>query len=282
MSKVIVTGASGFLGKNLCNYITDHELIRVYNNTKIENGWICDLTNKESVKMLIERSDPDIIVHCAADPSPKHPEDYEQFIKNHILTTVNLLENCKKNTKFIYISSVLVFGNNFPIMEPTNLYGACKSSCETICDVYGKLKNLKINIIRPCAIVGQRLTHGLLFDIQRKLRSDSLTLNLWGNEPGSIKPFVHVLDVCEWIKKCIEEDITLPINAFPTDSISVKDIAQITMNALNIHKEIVWESDKVWIGDNSLIDTSKQSYLCINQTSTQAIERMLNETPSLE
>lgn len=282
MPKVIVTGASGFLGKNVCNYLTDYELIKVYNNTKIEGGWICDLTNKNAVKMLIEKSNPDVIVHCAADPSPKHPEDYEQFIKNHILSTVNLLENCKPGTKFIYISSVLVFGNCFPVMEPTNLYGACKLSCEHICEVYSKLKNLKVNIIRPSAIVGKGLTHGLLFDIQRKLRSDSETLNLFGNSPGSSKPFVHVNDICEWIKNCIENNITIPINAFPRDSISVKDIAEIVMRNIGIHKEIVWESDKVWAGDNNLIDTSNQINIFIQSNSTQAIERYLNETPSLE
>lgn len=275
--KIMITGASGFLGKNLSNYISNYELIKVFNNNKIEDGWYCDLCNQNSVKQLFEKTDPQIVIHCASNPSPKHPEDYKQFIEDHVLSTVNLLENCKAGTKFIFISSVLVFGNHFPVLEPTNLYGALKLSCENICETYGKLRNLKINIIRPCAIVGKGLTHGLLFDIQKKLKSDSETLPLFGSSPGSTKPFVHVDDICEWVKYCIENDINLPINAFPRDSISVKTIAEIVMNHLGIHKEIVWEADKVWKGDNNLIDTSNQQNIFIQKTSTEAIQAMLNQ-----
>lgn len=278
MKKIVVTGASGFLGSNLCKIISDYELIKVYNNTKIENGWYCDLNNKESVKMLLNKSDPDIIIHCAANSKAKHPEDYKQFLEDHITSTVNLLENCKPRTKFIYISSVLIFGNKVPMISPTNLYGACKLSCENFCRVYGLLKDLEIVIIRPCAIVGPNMTHGLLFDIDKKLKSDSETLELWGKDPGSIKPFVHVKDVCEAIKHSIENNINLPLNLFPQDSISVRQVAEITMDCLNIKKEIVWNPDKTWVGDNSFIDTSNQQYLFLKTNSIEAIRRCFNET----
>lgn len=278
MSKIVLTGASGFLGKNLFKKLSGHDVIQVYKNNKIEDGWFCDLNKKDSVNMLIERSNPEIIIHCAANPSPKHPEDYKQFLEDHIISTVNLLESCKSGTKFIYISSVLVFGNHFPVMEPTNLYGAAKSSCEAFCEVYSKLKKIKINIIRPCAIVGPEMSHGLLFDVKRKLKSEDEKIEVWGNEPGSTKPFVHVDDVCDWVLKCIDSEVKLPINCFPVDSISVKQIVEIGMSVLNIKKEIVWDASKVWIGDNNVIDTSNQQILFIQSTSTDAVRRCFNET----
>lgn len=278
MSKIILTGASGFLGKNLFKKLSGHDVIKVYKNNKVEDGWFCDLNRKDSVNMLIERSSPEIIIHCAANPSPKHPEDYKKFLEDHIISTVNLLESCKPGTKFIYISSVLVFGNHFPVMEPTNLYGAAKSSCEVFCEVYAKLKKLKVNIIRPCAIVGPEMSHGLLFDVKRKLKSEDEKIEVWGNEPGSTKPFVHVDDVCDWILKCIDSEITLPVNCFPVDSISVKQIVEIGMSVLNIKKEIVWDASKVWIGDNNVINTSNQQVLFIQSTSTDAVKRCFNET----
>lgn len=273
MSKILLLGASGFLGKNLIKHLSDHEVIKVYNKTKIEDAWFCDLNRSDSVKMLLENSNPDIIIHCAANAAAKHPEDYEQFLKDHINSTINLLEHCKQNTHFIYISSVLVFGNHFPVMEPTNLYGACKLACENFCEVYSKLKNLKINLIRPSAIVGPDLTHGLLFDLQRKLKSDSEELELFGEEPGSTKPFVHVDDVCDWVVKCIQNNFTMPINCFPKDSINVKQIAETVMDCLNIHKPIKWDASKVWKGDNNFIDVSNQQYECIQSNSIEAIKR---------
>jgi nucleoside-diphosphate-sugar epimerase len=278
MSKITLTGASGFLGRNLLKKLSEHEVIQVYKNNKIEEGWYCDLSKKDSVQMLIERSNPEIIIHCAADAAAKHPENYKEFLENHIISTVNLLEHCKPKTKFIYISSVLVFGNHFPVMEPTNLYGAAKLACEGFCEVYGKLKNLSINIIRPCAIVGQDMTHGLLFDVKRKLKSEDEKIEVWGKEPGSTKPFVHVDDVCDWVLKCINSNVTLPINCFPRDSISVKQVVEIGMSTLNIQKEIIWDASKVWAGDNNVIDTSNQQVLFIQNSSIDAVRRCFNET----
>lgn len=272
--KILVTGAGGFLGRNLCKLLPEDNLIKTYNTNKIENGWWCDLTDGSCVKSLMEKTEPRTVIHCAGNPSPKHPEDYKGFLENHILATVNLLENCKPGTKFIYISSVLIFGNDYPTIEPTNLYAACKLSCENIAEVYGKLNNLKINIIRPCAITGSDLTHGLLFDVKRKLKEDTPELELFGDEPGTCKPFVHIDTVCQWILKCLNEDIPLAVNCFPNDSITVKQVAEILMQELNIFKPIKWLGDgTIWKGDNRKIDTSKLNPIFVQEPSSVAVRK---------
>ena len=102
MNKILITGGSGFLGKNLYKYLKDNDVISINKNNKIENGWFCDLNRKDSVESLLTKVNPEIIIHCAANPSPKHPEDYNQFLQDNVISTVNLLENCNSKIKFIF------------------------------------------------------------------------------------------------------------------------------------------------------------------------------------
>lgn len=275
---LLITGASGFLGKYLLENIT-YNSIGVYNQNPIENGIQCDLSDKNQVKELFN-IDKKIttIVHCAGDPSPKHPKDHEQFIKSHILSTSNLLEYCDKKTVFIYISSVLVFGDHYPEINPTNLYGSCKLSCEYIVNCYSKLKKLTKNIIRPCSIVGPGLTHGLIYDINKKLDSDSRYLELFGNEPGTCKPYVHIDEVTRHVYNCARNNFDNSINCFPGDSLTVKQVAELVMRYKEKRKPIKWLGEKtIWPGDNRKIDTSKQMYLSVNENSIQAIQRYLQD-----
>lgn len=252
---ILITGASGFLGKNLCKKIPD--AIKLYFRTPITGGIECNLNSIDKVKYIFDNNEITGVVHCAANPSPKHPEKIAPFLDDHILATTNLLE-CSKNIPFVYISSVLVYGNNFPHESPSNLYGACKLSCEKICEAYSELNNLQLSIIRPSAIVGPGLTHGLVFDIYRKLRLEMDYLELFGNEPGTIKPFVHVNDVINYIMcALIGIQTQTVVDCFPQTNASVKEVAETIMDKLNIHKPIKWLGEgTIWKGDNKLINTS--------------------------
>ena len=66
--KVLVTGASGFLGRNLVDFLESkgHETIKVYGRNKIENGVQLDLLDFEKVETLLDETKPDFVVHAAA------------------------------------------------------------------------------------------------------------------------------------------------------------------------------------------------------------------------
>lgn len=128
--KVLVTGANGMLGQDLCPILrkNNYEVIE----TDIHN---LDITNLSNVETILTKELPDIVIHCAAYTNvDKAEEDLETATKINVLGTENLAKICgKNNIILVYISTDYVFaGDSSRPYEPTdttaplNNYGLTK------------------------------------------------------------------------------------------------------------------------------------------------------------
>ena len=117
--KVLITGATGFLGKRCCQVLNNLNFKIIASGRDLAkaksllsdgiNFIAADLTERSSIDKI--DSDIEAIVHCAALSSPWGKK--EDFYKSNVLATQNLLdfgEKCKIR-KFIYISSSSVYFN---------------------------------------------------------------------------------------------------------------------------------------------------------------------------
>ena len=106
MKKVLVTGAKGMLGKDLCPILEDagYEVIETDIDTM-------DITDIFSVKSNIEKNEPDMVIHCAAYTNVDGAEaDKETAEKINVEGTKNLAKICSKNDiPILYISTDYVF-----------------------------------------------------------------------------------------------------------------------------------------------------------------------------
>lgn len=130
MKKILVTGANGMLGQDLCPILEDngYEVIE----TDINN---LDITNAEQVKKCLTDSKPDIVIHCAAYTNvDKAEEDLKTAELINVTGTENIAEVCGKNgITLVYISTDYVFDGtkNSPYkpddrINPINNYGMTK------------------------------------------------------------------------------------------------------------------------------------------------------------
>jgi dTDP-4-dehydrorhamnose reductase len=130
MKKVLVTGANGMLGQDLCPILEDegYEVVE----TDIQN---LDITNPEMVSQVLNSEQPDIVIHCAAYTNvDKAEEDLETARKINAYGTENLAKVCGENgITMVYISTDYVFSGNgtkpyLPTDEtaPLNNYGLTK------------------------------------------------------------------------------------------------------------------------------------------------------------
>ena len=128
--RILVTGANGMLGKDLCPILEDtgYEVIK----TDIHN---LDITDAVTVSKVLKESSPDTVIHCAAYTNvDKAEEDYETAEKINAYGTENLAKTCAEiDIPIVYISTDYVFDGtkstpytSDDTPNPLNNYGLTK------------------------------------------------------------------------------------------------------------------------------------------------------------
>ncbi len=282
--KVLITGGRGTLGREMTEYLC--WLDDVVTSTAIytvENGFRrLNVFNfmKGQEDHILRTQGIDICFHFAGNPivkCEKHQE--EQLHLDNVLLTQKLLSECPKTTKFVFISSATVFGDYNPApkedspLNPKSIYAGTKAATEQIVRAYTNTKHLMAHIIRPCAIVSKWATHGLLYDILKKLDSPTEHLELLGDYPGSKKPYLYGHRFCEILLDHVITDWAFyPSirNIAPRDFLDVEDVANVAMDAYGIRKPTKfmgaganWNGDDKYVALDScmnyIIPTSKQA-----------------------
>jgi len=142
MSKVLVTGANGMLGQDLCPLLEKEgcSVIR----TDVDN---MDITKIDDVENVINKENPDIVIHCAAYTNvDKAEEDIDAARLINATGTENIAKICgKKDITLVYISTDYVFPGNRKEpytpnekREPLNNYGLTKMEGELAVEKYCK------------------------------------------------------------------------------------------------------------------------------------------------
>ena len=163
--KVLVTGASGFIGANVCRRLSDRGY-EVYSlmyegkkpdGTKRLNG---DITERNSLTF----PDIDDVVHCAGILESSHPTR-EMMWKVNYNGTVNVWKESKRAgaKHFVFMSTIMVYGPNGtlkrPLKEsmepdPKDTYGKTKLSCERFLRKESSKGGPHVCVLRPPVIYG--------------------------------------------------------------------------------------------------------------------------------
>lgn len=156
--RILVTGSSGFVGRNLVEELKGHN-VEVVTLTDSE-GHRSDIRDWQTVK---EIENIDIVYHLAAKTYvPFSFENPREVYEVNLLGTLNILELCRLREveKMVFVSSY-VYGQPryLPINEkhpvqPTNPYMRSKVLGEELCSAYNNDFGLKCIILRPFNVYG--------------------------------------------------------------------------------------------------------------------------------
>lgn len=258
-----------------------------------------DLSCKNSVSKLFQYFKPEIIFHLAANPNGRpDPNNPDKIIDDNIKATFNLCQYCPPKTKIIFASTIVVYGNQKPgeimteqsMTKPTSLYAISKLASEGILRFFEGEGKITSNSLRIPATVGSGLTHGILFDFIKKLKSKSEKLDVLGDAPGSTKPYCHVSDIVSAFMQCINGPLSNRdiVNIVPHDNLNVEQIAHTVMKELKIYKDINWLGNEAnWKSDNNYIKASNTlanymgfglKYKYSKDAIQQAVRDIINES----
>ncbi|RMF93043.1 MAG: dTDP-4-dehydrorhamnose reductase [Candidatus Schekmanbacteria bacterium] len=135
--KALVTGAAGMLGSDLCPCLekNGYDVIRTDINLRESTIEKLDVRNFDEVKEFIEKENPEIVFHLAAETDVDLCEkDPEHSYRSNYIATENIAMVCReKNLPMIYISTSAIFDGTAPepyteydLPNPSNVYGRSK------------------------------------------------------------------------------------------------------------------------------------------------------------
>ncbi len=143
--KLMVTGASGLLGKKImCDVKEQFEVVGSYNSRQRHNLIKLDLSDTYQIKTVLDKERPDIIIHTAAitdlNECERNPRNAKIINAD---ATIKLAKWCNNNdSKLMYISTDYVFdGNHSPYLEssepyPVQIYGFTKMLGEKMLEIH--------------------------------------------------------------------------------------------------------------------------------------------------
>lgn len=276
-----VTGGAGFVGSHLVDRLLQAgHAVTAYDNfaTGQERFWEQasasprfvgvqgDVLDLERLTQALRDSRPGFVFHLAANADVRfgtqHPgKDLEQ----NTIATFNVLEAMRANNvrRIAFSSTGSVYGEPqvFPTPEAapfpiqTSLYGASKLAGEALIQAYGEGFGFQGYIFRFVSILGERYTHGHVFDFFNSLRSNPSELTILGNGHQR-KSYLYIHDCIDAMLLAIDrasEKVNI-FNLGTDETCEVNDsIAWITEH-LGLRPTLNYTGGvRGWVGDSPFI-----------------------------
>jgi UDP-glucose 4-epimerase len=280
MNKVLVTGAAGFIGSNLVdrllagerevvgfdNFSTGYEsfLGGAFANPrfKLVRG---DCLRLEDLSSAMKGCD--FVFHLAANADVRFGTDHPgKDLQQNTVATFNVLEAMRASgiRRIGFSSTGSVYGEAKVIPTPedapfpvqTSLYGASKLAGEGLISAYCEGFGFEGTIFRFVSILGERYTHGHVFDFIKQLRRDPTSLKVLGDGTQR-KSYLYVQDCVDAVLHATAGAGGRGVRVFnlgQSEYCQVSDSIGWICERLGVSPRIELSGgDRGWIGDNPFI-----------------------------
>jgi UDP-glucose 4-epimerase len=275
--RILVTGGAGFIGSHLCDRLLEQgsavwcidnlHLGSIRNIAHLQGHdrfrfLEMDVLDQPALRRLFAEVRFDAVFHLAANSDiAAGVADPDLDLRLNQLTTTTVLEAMRTHSvgRLFFASTSAIFGEtganlheDFGPLQPISFYGASKLAAEGYISVYAHLFKIDSVILRFPNVVGERATHGVIYDFLRKLEKNPDELEVLG-DGRQTKPYLYAGDLVDaillaWMKS------TPPLavyHAAGVGSTTVREIAEIVVAAAGHASTRIRYTggDRGWPGD---------------------------------
>jgi nucleoside-diphosphate-sugar epimerase len=281
MKRVILTGATGFVGANLTRRLLrdGHEL-----HLLVHPGYTAwrvaairdsvsmhevDLCDPEALAHIVGRIHPDWVFHLAAHGAYSWQTDLRRMVQTNIVGTVNLVEACLATgfEAFVNTGSSSEYGfkdhasSEIDPVEPNSHYSVTKCSGTLFCRYAARSHGVNLHTLRLYSVYGP-------FEDDRRLIPTVIRLGMRGDlpplaDPDSAHDYVHVEDVCDAYLLAAGSPGQEPGSIYNVGTgvqTSLREVVEVARRVFDITTEPRWGSlpnyawdTSVWMADSHKI-----------------------------
>lgn len=251
MSKVLITGVSGFLGEALCRRLIEESNIEVtgidlvyppqdlLKHIDFVKG---DIRNLSFMKFIYKNYNFDIIFHCAA-LVPISRVSYREFMKTNCWGT--LLVHALYPKRFIHISSSAVYGipkgeiKEDTSYNPVEDYGTSKMYGDYVCKGARDIEGTNVIIVRPRTIIGEG--RGGMMDLLFSRVSNNKYMPIIGDGNNrfqllSLRDCIDFLMLVYHNEDIVNEDFNIGTDKYTTLAQDITDFIKIIGSSSKVKK----------------------------------------------
>jgi UDP-glucose 4-epimerase len=275
----VVTGCAGFIGSNLVDRLLANKW-RVTGYDNLSTGlpaFLIDANKNPSFQFvqgdlldceLLERAvaGASTVFHLAANADVRFGiERPGRDLEQNTIGTFNVLEAMRKGGvgQIVFSSTGSIYGEHKTVPTPedasfpiqTSLYGASKLAGEGLIQAYCEGFGMRSVICRFVSVLGERYTHGHIFDFTRQLLAHPTNLTVLG-DGFQRKSYMYVYDCIDAILLALEKSTEkVGIYNFGLDeSIEVNQSISWIADELHLAPQLNYTGGaRGWVGDNPLI-----------------------------
>lgn len=260
MSKILVTGAGGFVGANVVPRLAEQGFDCLgldLHRGELEEKFPMiqgDILDENHLDRVLENVS--IIVHLAVSNLRTSIKNPKRNVKINVNGTLNILEAARERGvgKIVYASASSVYGTPryVPVDEdhpkfPTTVYGITKYASEHLLRVYHRLYGLDYFILRFTNVYGpkQHLSTGGLVPVALNKIHAGETMQVYG-DGSQTRDFVYVGDLARMIVDIVsdEEKKNMIVNAGTGKEVSILQVIETCGRVLGIEPELEFKKQE--------------------------------------
>lgn len=307
-SVILVTGAHGFLGHHVIQKLEEYREggtsgarrgIKILTPTREH----FDLLKPERFTFYLKASDPDIVIHLAAQCGGIgiNREKPGEFLYNNMMMTTNLIEACRKHEsvqKFVGIGTVCSYPKHTPVpFKEEDLYNGYPEETNA---PYGIAKRVQLEMLRgyrvqygfngifliPVNMAGEwdnfdddssHVIPAMLKKFHAAKLAGAPSVTLWGDGSAS-REFLYAGDCAEAILRAtLLYNDPDPVNIGTGSEVTIRELAEKVKQVVGYEGNIEWDTTKPNGQPRRCLDTSRAS-AGFAFTATTSLDDMLDRS----